>query len=60
MHMYTAASYTLFYEIWVELFTPLSVFQEGLKEWAHQIENGVCLFDRKKLPEDSDLTDGQV
>lgn len=33
--------------------------KEGLKSWAHQIENGVCLIDGKKLPDDTELTAGQ-
>ncbi|KAM3865906.1 protein odr-4 homolog [Diretmus argenteus] len=32
---------------------------EGLKAWAHQIENGVCLMDGKKLTDDTELTTGQ-
>ncbi|XP_071750787.1 protein odr-4 homolog [Centroberyx gerrardi] len=32
---------------------------EGLKAWAHQIEDGVCLIDGKKLPDDKELTAGQ-
>uniref|UniRef100_A0A3Q2VXF5 Protein odr-4 homolog n=1 Tax=Haplochromis burtoni TaxID=8153 RepID=A0A3Q2VXF5_HAPBU len=34
--------------------------KEGLKAWAHQIESGLCLIDGKRLPEDSELTVGQV
>uniref|UniRef100_A0A3B3CD28 Protein odr-4 homolog n=1 Tax=Oryzias melastigma TaxID=30732 RepID=A0A3B3CD28_ORYME len=34
--------------------------QKGLKVWTRQIENAVCLIDGKKLPEDSELTSGQV
>ncbi|KAI3375352.1 hypothetical protein L3Q82_021844 [Scortum barcoo] len=34
--------------------------KEGLKVWAHQIQRGVCLIDGKKLPEDTELTAGQV
>uniref|UniRef100_A0A3Q0QTF2 Protein odr-4 homolog n=1 Tax=Amphilophus citrinellus TaxID=61819 RepID=A0A3Q0QTF2_AMPCI len=37
-----------------------SLFQEGLKAWAHQIESGLFLIDGKRLPEDSELTVGQV
>ncbi|KAM4623820.1 protein odr-4 homolog isoform 1-T3 [Polymixia lowei] len=33
--------------------------KEGLKMWAHQIENGVCLIDGKRLADDTDLTAGQ-
>ncbi|KAG7525623.1 hypothetical protein JOB18_029512 [Solea senegalensis] len=33
--------------------------KEGLKAWAHQIDNSVCLIDGKKLPEDTELTAGQ-
>ncbi|KAF7644804.1 hypothetical protein LDENG_00215610 [Lucifuga dentata] len=33
--------------------------KEGLKSWAHQIENGICLIDGKKLPHDAELTAGQ-
>lgn len=36
------------------------LFQEGLKAWAHQIKDGVCLIDGKKLPEETELTTGQV
>lgn len=35
-------------------------FQEGLKVWARQIQDGVCLFDGKRIPEDMELTGGQV
>uniref|UniRef100_A0A3Q4M4W8 Protein odr-4 homolog n=1 Tax=Neolamprologus brichardi TaxID=32507 RepID=A0A3Q4M4W8_NEOBR len=38
----------------------LTLFPEGLKAWAHQIESGLCLIDGKRLPEDSELTVGQV
>uniref|UniRef100_A0A3Q2XBU5 Protein odr-4 homolog n=1 Tax=Haplochromis burtoni TaxID=8153 RepID=A0A3Q2XBU5_HAPBU len=34
--------------------------KEGLKAWAHQIESGLCLIDGKRLPEDSELTVGQL
>lgn len=34
--------------------------QEGLKVWAHQIQEGLCLFDCKRIPEDMELTSGQV
>uniref|UniRef100_A0A3B3DPA5 Protein odr-4 homolog n=1 Tax=Oryzias melastigma TaxID=30732 RepID=A0A3B3DPA5_ORYME len=34
--------------------------QKGLQVWTRQIENAVCLIDGKKLPEDSELTSGQV
>lgn len=44
----------------MELYSDLSLFQEGLKVWAHQIMSGVCLFDGRKLPEDTELTAGQV
>lgn len=36
------------------------LIQEGLKMWAHQIQEGFCLFDRKRIPEDMELTSGQV
>ena len=44
----------------MELFSGHFLFQEGLKVWAQQIESGVCLIDGKKLPEDTELTAGQV
>lgn len=44
----------------VELISGHALFQEGLKVWAHQIQSGVCLIDSKKLPEDTELTAGQV
>ncbi|XP_069367731.1 protein odr-4 homolog isoform X3 [Paralichthys olivaceus] len=33
--------------------------KEGLKAWADKIKTGFCLFDGKKLPEDTELTAGQ-
>ncbi|XP_028987012.1 protein odr-4 homolog isoform X2 [Betta splendens] len=33
--------------------------KEGLKSWAHQIKNGVCLIGGKKMPEETELTTGQ-
>uniref|UniRef100_A0A8C5DIQ0 Protein odr-4 homolog n=1 Tax=Gouania willdenowi TaxID=441366 RepID=A0A8C5DIQ0_GOUWI len=33
--------------------------KEGLKTWTHQINNGVCLIDGKKLTEEHELTAGQ-
>lgn len=36
------------------------LIQEGLKLWAHQIQKGFCLFDCKRIPEDMELTSGQV
>ncbi|TNM98327.1 protein odr-4 homolog isoform X1 [Takifugu flavidus] len=33
--------------------------KEGLKVWAHQIQEGFCLFDCKRIPEDMELTSGQ-
>lgn len=38
----------------------MTLFQEGLRAWAHQIESGLFLIDGKRLPEDSELTAGQV
>ena len=37
-----------------------SLFQEGLKAWALQIESGVCLINGKRLPDDTELSAGQV
>uniref|UniRef100_A0A3Q3J0A5 Protein odr-4 homolog n=1 Tax=Monopterus albus TaxID=43700 RepID=A0A3Q3J0A5_MONAL len=37
-----------------------SLFQEELKVWAQQIKSGVCLTEGKRLPEDTELTAGQV
>uniref|UniRef100_A0A3P8WRW3 Protein odr-4 homolog n=1 Tax=Cynoglossus semilaevis TaxID=244447 RepID=A0A3P8WRW3_CYNSE len=34
--------------------------KDGLKIWADKICSGVCLIDGKKLPEDTELTTGQV
>ncbi|XP_026231303.1 protein odr-4 homolog [Anabas testudineus] len=31
----------------------------GLKAWAHQIKDGVCLIDGRKLPEETELSTGQ-
>lgn len=28
--------------------------------WAHQIQEGFCLFDCKRIPEDMELASGQV
>lgn len=28
--------------------------------WARQIQEGFCLFDGKRIPEDVELTSGQV
>lgn len=36
------------------------VFQEGLDEWAEQIQAAVCLIDGKKLPKELELNAGQV
>lgn len=33
--------------------------KEGLKAWAHQVEDGICLIDGKKLQADTELTAGQ-
>lgn len=44
----------------VELFSCHASFQEELKAWAQQIQSGAFLIDGKKLPEDSELTFGQV
>uniref|UniRef100_A0A4W6EA02 Protein odr-4 homolog n=1 Tax=Lates calcarifer TaxID=8187 RepID=A0A4W6EA02_LATCA len=33
---------------------------KGLKVWANQINSGVCLIDGRQLPEDTELTAGQV
>uniref|UniRef100_A0A3Q4G2F2 Protein odr-4 homolog n=1 Tax=Neolamprologus brichardi TaxID=32507 RepID=A0A3Q4G2F2_NEOBR len=38
----------------------LTLSSSGLKAWAHQIESGLCLIDGKRLPEDSELTVGQL
>uniref|UniRef100_A0A3Q3DI08 Protein odr-4 homolog n=1 Tax=Hippocampus comes TaxID=109280 RepID=A0A3Q3DI08_HIPCM len=34
--------------------------KEGLKVWTYQIENAVCLIDGIQLPDDAELTAGQV
>lgn len=44
----------------LELFSCSDKFQEGLKDWARQIQKGVCLIDGKWLHEDTELTGGQV
>lgn len=44
----------------VELFSSHASFQEELKAWAQQIQSGTFLIDGKKLPEDTELTVGQV
>lgn len=49
----------LFFSSWEQFWLDF-LFQEGLKVWAHQIESGLCLIDGKRLPEDSELTVGQV
>lgn len=36
------------------------LFQEGLKTWAHQIKDGVFLIGGKKMPDETELTTGQV
>ncbi|XP_068613762.1 protein odr-4 homolog isoform X2 [Brachionichthys hirsutus] len=33
--------------------------KEGLKEWARQIQHGICLFEGKTLPDDTELLAGQ-
>ncbi|XP_068197409.1 protein odr-4 homolog [Antennarius striatus] len=33
--------------------------KDGLKEWANQIQNGICLIEGKQLPEDAELMTGQ-
>lgn len=38
----------------------VACFQEGLRVWARQIQEGFCLFDGKRIPEDMELTSGQV
>lgn len=43
-----------------EMVSHHALFQEGLKEWAHQIQSGVCLIDGKKLPKELELNAGQV
>lgn len=35
-------------------------FQEGLRVWARQIQDGFCLFDGKRAPEDAEPASGQV
>lgn len=43
-----------------EMFLSCVCFQEGLQVWARQIQEGFCLFDGKRIPEDVELTSGQV
>lgn len=49
----STAAYAAFWNIFF-------LFKEELKVWAQKISNGVFLLDGKKLPDDTELTAGQV